>query len=244
LHEDLTGWDNDWFAIYLTAEQTISIFVLYSKLNGILIPKLYNSTGSLLQFSYTNGQNERLNITVPSTGLYYLCIYAVQRCFNYDLFIFADPIKMDFSITTSDLTVSLTELVPLNVGIVEYNWNYGDGSQYSGLTANRTYTYTANGTYAVSLKIHLLGDSWYENPTKYITVNKTVGSENSTTPNIPSTPNPPTNPDPPSSNTDDPLQNLMKNQNMMIIVGCFFGGVVIIAILPKNRRKYLSDLKN
>jgi len=151
---------------------------------------------------------------------------------------------MDFSFTTSDLTISVVELIPLNVGIVEYDWNYGDGNFYSGLNANRSYTYTANGTYGVSLKIHLLGDLWYENPTKYINVNKTIVTENTTTPDDPSNPDTPTNPDSPSSNssnTNNLLNNLLGNQNLMVIVGCFFVGAVIILILPKKGRKYLSD---
>jgi subtilisin family serine protease len=57
----------------------------------------------------------------------------------------------DFSSTVNGLTVSLTDKSTDDNSVVSHNWNFGDGSSSSA--SNPSHTYTADGSYQVSLTV-------------------------------------------------------------------------------------------
>lgn len=62
------------------------------------------------------------------------------------------PPTADFTYTTNDLTVDFTDQsTDFDGSIVEWSWNFGDGS--SSTDQNPSHTYAADGTYTVSLTV-------------------------------------------------------------------------------------------
>jgi PKD repeat protein len=168
----------------LVANQNVSFIVVYPETSGILIPELYNVNGELIMYSFSSEENEVLNFTAPTTGVYYLRIYALLRCPSYKILFFQLPIEIDFNISVDSLTITLSELVSLNNGIIGYKWQFGDNNSYLGMNVNGSYTYTTAGNYSISLSLILVGNISYGSKTKTVSVyNSSINPTTTTTTN-------------------------------------------------------------
>lgn len=107
---------------------------------------------------YLNGNNETVTVSSPAGGDWYIMVRAyatfsgVTLTGSYD-----DPVNntaptAHFSFTTNDLTASFTDSSSDSDGsISSRSWNFGDGS--SSTATNPSHTYSAAGTYMVSLTV-------------------------------------------------------------------------------------------
>jgi PKD repeat protein len=110
-----------------------------------------------------NGTKPDLEYTFTNPGVYTVTLTVTDAGGNTD----SDSITINVWDITAPEAVAImpdepVEDVPLhfdastssdNVGIVTYEWNFGDGKTYEGLYENVTHTYSIPGTYTVILTV-------------------------------------------------------------------------------------------
>jgi PKD repeat protein len=110
-----------------------------------------------------NGTKNNLEYTFSSPGVYTVTLTVTDAGGNTD----SDSITITVWDITAPSAVAImpaepVEDVPLhfdastssdNVGIVTYEWNFGDGKTYEGQYENVTHTYSIPGTYTVILTV-------------------------------------------------------------------------------------------
>jgi len=124
---------------------------------------LYTKFGSAPTLSsydcrpYITGNNESCTVAAPQAGTYYIMLngYAafsgVTLQATWSTSTAGTPVA-NFSDTISGLTVNFTDSSTDTGGTISSrSWNFGDGS--SSTATNPSHTYTAAGTYSVSLKV-------------------------------------------------------------------------------------------
>lgn len=107
---------------------------------------------------YTNGNNETCNVSPAQAGRYYVMLNAysafsgVTLTGSYTTSGGNTPPVANFSVSTSGLTASFTDSsTDSNGTIASRAWDFGDGT--TSTAANPTKTYSAAGTYTVSLTV-------------------------------------------------------------------------------------------
>ncbi len=72
---NLTCADDDWYRIYVNAGQNVTANISFTNALGDLDMKLFNSSGTQLNISYSINDWERVSYAVPISGYYYVQIY-------------------------------------------------------------------------------------------------------------------------------------------------------------------------
>jgi PKD repeat protein len=110
-----------------------------------------------------NGANPDMDYAFSSPGVYTVTLTVTDAGGNID----SDSITITVWDVTAPIAVAQLPSVPIedvplafgassssdNVGIVSYEWDFGDGDTYEGQYKNVTHTYSLPGTYTVSLTV-------------------------------------------------------------------------------------------
>jgi PKD repeat protein len=152
-YTNLSAWDEDWYAINLTAGSSLVVAIWFNNSFGVLYLRLYNSFHTLVSNSFSSDPNEYIDYTVPSSGVYYVNILPFQQMAGYDLHVFTQP-QVSFNIAAiSNLTLQFSQSITGFVYTQSYFWDFGDGSSITETTGTTAHVYSSPGNYTATLTI-------------------------------------------------------------------------------------------
>ena len=137
-------------------------------------------------YVWSDGKTTRRDTITPTTsGLYIVTATSNVGCTNTDsIYVTVVPAPVPaFTFAATGLTVNFTDA---STGAMAYTWSFGDGTFDN--TASPTHTYSADGTYNVTLTI--MGACGPDSTTQTVTVASGVGINTIATSNFNVYPNP------------------------------------------------------